>query len=271
MPFEGPLAITGAAGKIGTVLRRGLGDLGPIRSLDVKPIQDPLDGERVVEADVRDLDALLEAFDGVHGVIHLAGIPTEAPFEDVLDVNIRGAHHVFEAARRAGVRRVVFASSAHTTGFYPWEAVVGPDDPVRPDTFYGASKVAGEALGRLYADKFGLEVVAIRIVGFAPEPRDPGYLWGWLSPRDCLQLFRRSLEADGLSYLCVYGRSANTRARWRTDGWDLLGYAPEDDAEGFSERFDLSEPPYPLQGMRFPEITSEDIDGSKGLGSGKVP
>jgi uronate dehydrogenase len=203
-------------------------------------------------------------------VIHLAAIPTEAPFEDVLDVNIRGTHHVFEAARRAGVPRVVFASSAHVTGFYPWEAVVGPEDSVRPDTFYGASKVAGEALGRLYADKFGLEVIAIRIVGFAPEPRDPGYLWGWLSPGDCVQLFRRAIEAEGVSYLCLYGVSANTRARWRTDGRDVLGYRPEDDAEKFANRFEPSERPYPLQGMRFPGIRAQDVEDSSGTHPGNM-
>jgi uronate dehydrogenase len=254
MPFEGPLAITGAAGKIGTALRHGLRDLGPIRSLDVEPIDDALDGERVVPVDVRDLAALEQALAGVRAVIHLAAIPTEAPFEDILDTNIRGTFHVFEAARRVGVRRVVFASSAHVTGFYPWEATVGPDDPVRPDTFYGVSKVAGEALGRLYADKHGLEVVAIRIVGFGPEPGDPGYLWGWLSPRDCVQLFRRALEAEGISFLCLYGLSGNTRAGWRRDGWDAIGYEPQDDAEAFADRFEPSDRPYPLQGMVFPTL-----------------
>jgi uronate dehydrogenase len=128
---------------------------------------------------------------------------------------------------------------------------------VRPDTFYGASKVAGEALGRLYADKHGLEVVAIRVVGFANEPLDAGFIWGWLSPRDCVQLFRRSLEAEGVSYLCLYGRSRNARARWATDGWDTIGYEPEDDAEVFADRYDLSEPPYPYQGMRFPDLEPE--------------
>jgi uronate dehydrogenase len=254
MPLEGPLAITGAAGTVGTALRRGLRDLGPIRSIDVEPIHDVSGNEQVVTADVRDLAALGEAFAGAAAVIHLAAIATEAPFEDILDTNIRGTYHVFEAARRAGVRRVVFASSMHTTGFYPWDARVGPDDPVRPDTFYGVSKVTGEALGRLYAEKHGLQVVAIRIGGFAPEPRDAGYLWGWLSPRDGVQLFRRAIEADGISYLCVYGLSRNARARWATDGWKEIGYAPKDDAEAFSDRFEPTDRPYRWQGMRFPEM-----------------
>jgi nucleoside-diphosphate-sugar epimerase len=100
MPSEGALAITGAAGRIGSVLRPGLIDLGPIRSIDVKPIEDLLGGERFFESDVRDLAALEEAFAGARAVVHLAAIPTEASFQEILDVNIRGTQHVFEAARR---------------------------------------------------------------------------------------------------------------------------------------------------------------------------
>lgn len=258
MPIAGPLAITGAAGKIGTTLRHGLRDAAPsLRSIDVSSIDDPLHGEEIVVADVTDLPALEEAFDGVEAVIHLAAIATEAPFHDILESNVRGTYHVFEAARRRGVRRVVFASSAHATGYYEWGLEVGPDDPVRPDTFYGVSKVAGEALGRLYADKHGLEVVSIRIVGFAPEPRDTGYLWGWLSPGDCVRLFRRAIEAEGIRYLCLYGLSRNARATWSTDGWDTIGYEPVDDAETFAGRFDPVERPYPWQGMRFPDLDPE--------------
>lgn len=259
MPIEGPLAITGAAGNIGTVLRRELRDVAPsIRSIDVAPIDDPGPSEQVVPIDVTDLDALERAFVGVEVVVHLAAIATEAPFEDILHANVRGTYHAFEAARRAGVRRVVFASSAHVTGYYPWGEPVAPTDPVRPDTFYGVSKVAGEALGRLYADRHGLEVVALRIVGFAPEPKDAAYVWGWLSERDGAQLLRRAIEAEGITYLCVYGTSRNTRSLWSTEGWDRLGYEPEDDAEAFADDFGELERPFPWQGMRFAERASAE-------------
>jgi uronate dehydrogenase len=252
---ERVIAITGAGGNIGTTLRRGLAAPGrTIRSIDVEAPERPGTGEEVVVGDVRDLDAMRSAFEGADAVVHLAAIATEAPFEKILEHNIRGTYHVFEAARRARVRRLVFASSSHVTGRYPWGRPVGPEDPVRPDTYYGVSKVFGEALGRLYADKHGLEVICIRIVGFSPEPRDAGYLAGWLSERDAVQLFRRAIEAEGIDYLCLYGHSRNTRATWRTDGWDAIGYEPVDDAEAFAERFDAADPPYRWQGMKFADL-----------------
>ncbi len=259
MPGSGAIAITGAAGKIGTVLRRGLSGLGrTIRSIDVRSVDAPTSNEEVVVGDVRDLDAMLRALVGAEIVVHLAAIATEAPFEDILETNVRGTYHVFEAARRNRVRRLVYASSAHATGFYPWGERVAPDDPVRPDTYYGVSKVFGEALGRLYADKHALEVVCLRIVGFAPEPPQVGYLWGWLSERDAVQLFRRSIEADPIAYVCLYGLSRNARRTWSTEGWDAIGYEPVDDAEAFAHRFDDVERPFEWQGMRFADLRPEE-------------
>jgi uronate dehydrogenase len=128
---------------------------------------------------------------------------------------------------------------------------VGPDDPVRPDTYYGTSKVFGEALTRLYVDKLGMEAVCLRIVGFEEEPIAAAYLWGWLSPRDAIHLFERSVLAEPISFLTVYGVSNNTRRRVSDQGWDVLGYRPLDDAETFADRFKDQATPFTLHGIDF--------------------
>jgi len=203
-------------------------ELGPgLRLLDIRP------GDGIEVLDVRDLGATERAFEGVAKVIHLGAIPTEAAFESILDHNLRGTYNVYEAARRRGVSRVVFASSNHVVGMYPRSQPVGVDDPVRPDSYYGVSKAFGEGLGRLYADKWGLEVACVRIGSFLERPRDSRHLSTWLSHRDGVALFRACLEAP-LRYAVVYGISANRRAWWDQAAAAALGYRPQDDAERYA-------------------------------------
>jgi uronate dehydrogenase len=220
---------------MGRALRTGLrGHYPVLRLLDVAPQQAAGPGEEVITLDLGDRAATEAAMEDVDAVIHLAAIPREAGFEQILAANIRATYSVFEAARRAGVRRVVFASSHHVTGFYPSSQTVAPDDPVRPDSLYGVSKVFGEALGRLYAEKYGLQVVCLRIGSFAERPKRPRHLNIWLSPRDCLQLVRCSLDAPAAGFTVVYGVSANTRSWWKDDAAARLGYHPQDNAEEFA-------------------------------------
>jgi uronate dehydrogenase len=233
--------ITGAAGKIGRALRTGLSGRYPLRLLDVAPQEAAGPGEEVIMLDLSDRAATEAAMEGVGVVLHLAAIPDEASFDDILAGNVETTYSVFEAARRAGVRRVVFASSHHVIGFYPRGETVGPDDPVRPDSFYGVSKVFGEALGRLYADKYGLEVVCLRIGSFAERPTTPRQLSTWLSPRDCVELVRRCLDAPAVGFTVVYGVSANTRSWWKDDAAASLGYRAQDNAEEFAAH--VEEPP----------------------------
>lgn len=165
------LLVTGAAGIVGTFLTRRLPPLGhTLRLLDLVAVDDPAGAETVV-GDVRDPDVLAKAVDGVDAVVHLAGLSTENTFENILSANIDGTYQVFEACRRAGVRRVVYASSNHAVGFTPRADLVGVDVPLRPDTYYGLSKAFGECLGRLYADKYGLEVACLRIGSCFERPR----------------------------------------------------------------------------------------------------
>jgi uronate dehydrogenase len=154
--------ITGAAGTIGRTLRQGLqGRFGTLRLFDRVPLGPAHPGEELVTADIRDLAAVSAAVADVDGVVHLAGIPQEDTFERTLQTNVVGTFNVFEAARRQGCGRVVVASSLHVTGFYEATERISPEVPVRPDSFYGVGKACGENLGRLYADKHGLEVVCV--------------------------------------------------------------------------------------------------------------
>jgi uronate dehydrogenase len=234
--------ITGAAGNIGRTLRAGLRGRYPLlRLLDVAPQEAAQPGEEVVTVDLNDRTATEAAMKDVDMAIHLAAIADEASFDDILAGNITTTYSVFETARRAGVRRVVFASSNHVTGFYPRDEPVGPDDPVRPDGFYGVSKAFGEALARLYAEKYGLQVVCLRIGTFAERPTTPRQLSTWLSPRDLVQLVRCCLDAPEVGFTVVYGVSANTRSWWKDDAAVSLGYRPQDNAEEFAAQ--IEEPP----------------------------
>ena len=184
--------------------------------------------------------------------MHLGAVPDEAPFEQIAGPNLHGAFHVFEACRRAGVKRVVFASSNHATGMYPVGEPLDGHQPPRPDGLYGASKVFGEALGRMYVDRFGLSVVCLRIGSFQPRPRERRELATWISHADTVRLVRAALTADDVGFAIVYGASANTRRWWPPD--DAIGYEPQDDAEDFADEIEgergLPPPGRPQRGAR---------------------
>lgn len=227
--------ITGAAGRIGSELRERLRGRFPVlRLTDVQGLGGAGEGEEIVTADLTNFGQVRAAMEGVGAVIHLGGIADEHAYETIRAVNMDGTQHVLEAARLAGVRRIAFASSIHTVGHYPRTETISPSVPVRPDTFYGVSKVFGESLGYVYWERYGLEFVGVRICSFQPRPLDRRHLSTWLSPRDAAQLFERTVTAPGVGYLLVAGISGNTRRWMSPEGWDALGYAPEDDAEAYA-------------------------------------
>jgi NAD+ dependent glucose-6-phosphate dehydrogenase len=247
--------VTGAEGTIGTAVREHLGGRYELRALTLTP----QDFESHV-ADIADLDAIHPAFAGVDSVVHLAASPSvEAPWEDVLPNNLVGTYNVFEAARRAGVERVVFASSNHVIGMYEVDGAPNlyrvDDDRVydqtaeiRPDSLYGVSKAYGEALGRLYMERHGLRVFCLRIgavradddptrVEEAPlldleaEGRRNRLRAVWLSRRDCAELIAACLEASETRWAVVYGVSANPRRFWDlSHARAVLGWEPRDAA-----------------------------------------
>lgn len=223
--------VTGAAGNIGVALRRELRAAGvELVSTDVRDVE-PVDrtGDRVTVADLADLAALTAMFEDANGVIHLGGLSDEADLHDLAQVNVVGTYHVLEAARRSGVRRVVYASSNRVTGMYPTDALVDPDMPPRPDGFYGVSKVAAEALCRLYSDKFDLSTIALRIGSYEEEPRTPRERATWLSHRDAIAAFTAAMTTDE-HYAVFYAVSANSEVWWDRAAGELVGFRPTDDA-----------------------------------------
>ena len=231
---KSPVLLTGASGLIGRLIRPRLTDLGwELHCLDREPNGD-LD---VMSIDVHDADALDAATVGCGAVVHLAGIPGEAPLAEILEANVQGTQAVLDAALRRGIRRVVLASSNHAVGMWEREADVDlkVDIRPRPDTFYGVAKVAAEALGQLYADRFGLEVVSLRIGTCRPEPRNRLELATWLSPDDAARLLSASLSGEVRGHVIAYGVSANTRAWWDLSTARALGYEPQDDAEIYAD------------------------------------
>ena len=232
--------ITGAAGDMGRMLRTRLARPGRVlRLLDIVAPAAPGVGEdvEVITGDVRRLDEMTAACDGVDAIVHLAGVSSENAWEPVSDINIQGARQVLEAARIQGVRRLVLASSNHAVGMYERTDIDLPDDlPPRPDTYYGWSKASMEALGRLYADRFGMDVIATRIGSCFPEPKNERMLATWLSPDDAGRLFEACLTAERPGFTLVWGVSANTRRWWATTVGDELGFYPRDDAEKYADR-----------------------------------
>ncbi|WP_063750096.1 NAD-dependent epimerase/dehydratase family protein [Kitasatospora cheerisanensis] len=229
----GTVALTGAAGNIGSVVRAALrGEAERLILLDRVPLRAESATEEVRTVELRDADAVEEALAGADQVLHLGGLPDEASLPDLLDVNVLGTHHVLEAARRTGIPRVVLASSNRVTGFHPAGHLTGPQDPVRPDGLYGVSKAAVEALGRLYADKFGLSVVCLRIGSFEAAPTEARHLSTWLSPRDAVGFVRAALTAPPtVRFATAYAVSANSRRFWELPDPSVLDYTPVDDAE----------------------------------------
>jgi nucleoside-diphosphate-sugar epimerase len=234
----GRVLITGAAGGVGTLMRPRLARPGrTLRLLDVAPLPAARPGEDVetVQASVTDLAAMRQACDGAEAVVHLGGISAEDTWDRILDTNIHGTYTVFEAARRAGVPRVVFAGSNHAVGFHPRGDAEAPDYLFpRPDTYYGVSKAAGEALGSLYHDRYGLDVVCLRIGSCFEKPTAPRQLATWLSPDDCARLIEAALAAPAPGFRVVWGISANTRGWFSLDEARALGYEPRDDAERYA-------------------------------------
>lgn len=232
--------ITGATGLIGRTLMEDLGAEYALTGTSRKPQADP----RFKVLDFERLDPIVDVFRGHDAVVHLhakSNHDTDA-FEPYLGPNIVAVYYAYEAARLAGVKKVIFASSNHATG---WYEMVGErcdaESVFRPDGFYGAAKVWGEALGRYYADRHGLQVICLRIGSYQYRKKPPEFGSGkrilstWLSDRDLVQLVRRSVDATGIDFGIYYGISNNARRYWDlTNAFTDLQYAPVDNAEDFA-------------------------------------
>jgi uronate dehydrogenase len=226
------ILLTGAAGDVGGRLRRLLRPIYPeLRLSDVKTPPNLGADEPFMPAELAKLDEVEKIVEGIEGIIHLGGFSVEGPWETILQSNIVGCYNLFEAARRKGVKRIVFASSNHAIGFYPRTQSIGTDVTVRPDSRYGVSKAFGEALGAMYADKHGLRVLCLRIGNVGDRPLDKRRLSIWISPEDLAQLVRIGLEHPDLRYEIFYGVSLSERSWWDNSRAYAYGYRPKGRAE----------------------------------------
>ncbi|AOJ82336.1 NAD-dependent dehydratase [Burkholderia savannae] len=240
----GRILLTGAAGGLGRVLRERLRRYADaVRVSDIAPLGDARPGEESARCDLSDAAAVDALVRGVDVIVHFGGVSVEHPFDAVLPANIAGTYHVYEAARRHGVRRVVFASSNHVTGFYEQGERIDAAAPARPDGYYGLSKAFGEQLARFHHDRYGIESVCIRIGSSFPEPKDHRMLVTWLGYDDLEQLVARAMFVPRVGCTIVYGVSANRDAWWDNARAAHLGYRPTQSSEPWRERIERTQPP----------------------------
>lgn len=225
--------ITGAAGAIGRTVRAHLRGRYRLRLLDIVP-SEPEHGEEAVVADCGDAAAMAQAAAGTDAIVHLAVDPKTRAAPERAWRLIAATWTVFEAAREAGVKRIVFASSNHAAGMATLAEALGAGPTPRPDSLYGICKVTGEAIARHHVDKHAMTALCVRIGSFRPAPQSPRELFTWISPRDMAQLIERGLTQTALRYAVVCGFSGNTRLPRRDPLWDTIGYQPADDAERFA-------------------------------------
>jgi len=238
------ILLTGATGRLGTQLRTALAPLAShVRLAGRKPITDLQSHEESVVFDLADETATMDATRDVDAIVHFGGMALEAPWAQILDANIRGSYHIYEGARRHGVKRVVYASSVHAIGYHPLDAHIDTDAPVRPDSLYGVSKCFVEALSRLYWDKFGLESVCLRIFSSFPEPADRRMLWSYLSFADCARLVTASLTAPHVGHTISFGLSDNAVKAVDNRKAAHLGYIAQDSSEPFRAKIEAQHPP----------------------------
>ena len=230
------ILVTGAAGSIGTVLCTGLFDRGhEVTGVDLVAEPEGFTGQWFT-ADCTDPDAVEAVFAGARpdAVVHLAGNPNESSLPEALTSHVVTTAALLDAMVGHGVNRIVYASSNHAVGHTERIPLLRDDVRPRPDTFYGVGKVAAEALLSLYADRYGIDAVAIRIGSFRVQPESRRELSTWLSPDDAVRMVEACLTAPDPGFAVVYGISANTRAWWDLAPGRSLGYEPQDDAERFA-------------------------------------
>lgn len=236
MAIHKRILITGAGGALGTQLRQHgavlaetvvLSDRGDIANLQ------PHEESR--QADLTDLAAVEKAVAGCDAIVHLGGQGLEAAFKTILDANIIGTYNLYEAARRQGVKRVVYASSIHAVGYYERTETIDASVPTRPDSLYGVSKTFGENLSRYYFDKFGIESVCLRIGSCFPEPTIERHLITWLSYRDFRQIVELALSAPRVGHMISMPTSKNRASFWDDRAAASLGFQPVDSADGYRE------------------------------------
>ncbi|OFA02344.1 NAD(P)-dependent oxidoreductase [Duganella sp. HH101] len=236
-PFK-RILLTGAGGGLGTILReRAKAWADVVRLNDVKDLGPARDGEEIVIGDLGDRDFVLNMMEGVDAVLHFGGISVEDKFEPIMNANILGLHHLYEAVHKCGVKRVIYASSSHVVGYYETTELVDATMPLRPDGFYGVSKAFGEALSRYYYDRFGTETVCLRIGSSFPEPKNSRMMITYLAYDDLVELIRCSLFTPRVGHTITFGTSDNPTKWWDNKHASHLGYVPKHSSSQFAGNF----------------------------------
>jgi uronate dehydrogenase len=237
------ILLTGAAGLLGTELRKRLAPkVKHLRSTDIVTMSDPVPNEELVTADLGDLATAESLVKDIDAIVHFGGLSKDADFASICRVNIIGFQSLYEAARLAGVKRIVFASSVHAIGFYDQMHTIGTDVPARPDSNYGVAKAFGEDLAQLYWDKHRLETVSVRIGSCEPKPSTRRHLLTWLSFDDMWQLVERSLSVPRVGHTIVYGASNNSATFWDNRLASHIGYRPKDSADAYRDEIFAADP-----------------------------
>ena len=259
------IALSGAGGQLGSVVRTALLARGvPLRSAGgSRPLAPLVEGEDLMHGDLRERGVVDRLLEGVDVLIHFAGTSVERPLPEIIDNNLRALVEVYEGARRHGVRRVVFASSNHAIGMYPVTEHLSLDCELRPDGFYGLSKVWGESLARMYWDKHGIETICVRIGSCIERPTEPRHLSTWFGHRDLLHFIDRCIEATDVGFMVVWGVSANKRSWWDNRGAERLAYQPTQDAEEYAAEVLAQPDPLDALGQRFQGGSFVGIDYSR--------
>ena len=257
------ILMTGAAGGLGIALRNRLkANCDVLRLSDRESTRAALGsaqaGEEIVLADLAQAHEAEAAVQGCQAVVHFGGISTEGPFEPILQANILGMYNLYEAARKHGVRRIVFASSNHVTGYYRQSETITPEHPPRPDSLYGVSKAFGEDLSRMYFDRYGIETACVRIGSSFPEPKDRRMLASWLSYDDLHRLIVACLSTPVLGHTILFGMSNNAVRWYDNSSAQHVGFVPQDSSDVFKEavyartpELDITDPAVQYQGGGF--------------------
>lgn len=244
------LLLTGAAGGLGRELRPRLKRYcDALRLSDMRALEpaQAAAGEEIELCALEDASAVMQLVEGVEAIVHMGGVSTEQPWAPILAANIVGVVNLYEAARKQGVKRVVFASSNHVMGFYRQDQVVDALSPPRPDGFYGLSKAFGEDVAQMYWDRWGIETVSLRIGSSFPEPRDRRMLSTWLSYDDLERLIVAALTAPVVGHSIVYGTSDNSSSWYDNRLARHIGFRPRDSSDSYRAQVEARQPALDLQ------------------------
>jgi uronate dehydrogenase len=228
--------LTGAAGTLGKAMRKALaGWADELVLSDIVPIETLNKGESFTACDLGDLSSVIELVRGCDGIIHLGGQSIEGTFDSIVNGNLKGTYHIYEAARQLGVKRIFFASSNHVVGFHSREERLNANSPMRPDSLYGVSKGFGELMAQYYFDKFGIESALVRIGSCLPKPIDRRMLSTWLSEGDMADLIKKVYAVNRLGCTVIYGASNNPWSWWDNSHANFIGWQPKDSSETFED------------------------------------